>query len=334
MIDNLIELKDQMKYLVLYIFLLASVTACKQDNLKIPDTGRKIVINGFITTDSLLSVAISKSAFINYNSLYADTILKPLNNAKVCVYPDNTGIDSLFNTKQNQTWFHFGNYKSKSIFPVPGKFYKIEAKSPGLPDATGTTTIPNPVRIEHIDSSRFISSDPNIPWNLNMKFNIEFTDPANETNYYLFNIWKTPNTNNYNNLTFNCNDPIVEERLDYLSTHNYVVTNTNWPFLGIAFTDKIINGEKYSLTVTVLGTDIGKPFYNNGDIPNAHKKTLYFRLYSITEECYRYIHTLNLYNQNYGNPMANSVTVYSNINGGYGIFTGASVSTDSIVFKY
>ena len=302
--------------------------------MEIPDTGRKIVINGFITNDSLLSVGISRSAYINDNNLYADTIFKPLYNADVWIYQNSTLIDSLYYGLDSDTWFHFGNYRSKSVIPLPGKEYKIVVKAPGLPDATATTIVPDLVRIEHVDSTRFITSDPNIPWKVNMKFNIEFTDPGNVTNYYLFNIWRTPCTYTFANLIFNCSDPIVEERIDYLSTHYYVVNTSDWPAFGIAFTDKIINGQKYSLTVTVLGIDIGNPFYDNGDIPNDHKKTLYFRLYSITEECYRYIQTLNLYNQNYGNPMANPVTVYSNINGGYGIFTGAAVSTDSIVFNY
>ena len=63
-------------------------------------------------------------------------------------------------------------------------------------------------------------------------------------------------------------------------------------------------------------------------------KTFYFRLYSISSEFFNYIHTLNLYNKNYGNPLADPVITYSNITGGYGIFSGAAVSSDSIVWNY
>ena len=327
---------------VLLPFFLILFNACSHDNLIIPDTGRKIVINGFISSDSLLNVRISKSAFISDNSPAADTNLSSLYNAEVYMYQNSTKIDSLYykpsrnpygsSTSGSNTWFHFGNYKSKKVIPLPGAEYKIIVKAPGLPDATATTSIPNKVILDRIDSSRFITSDPDLTYNVCMKFDIEFTDPGNETNYYLFNIWKIPSRDNYRNLLFYCNDPIVEEKINYL--HDYVGAITK-QFYGVAFTDKIINGQKYSLAVTVLGLDIGKPFVENGEeIPNSHKKTIYFRLYSITKECFTYIQTLNLYNQNLTNPLANPVTVYSNIKGGYGIFAGAAVATDSIVFNY
>jgi hypothetical protein len=65
-----------------------------------------------------------------------------------------------------------------------------------------------------------------------------------------------------------------------------------------------------------------------------HKKTIYLRLYSITEECFRYIQTLNLFEKDFGDPLTNPVQVFSNVTGGFGIFAGAAVSSDSIVFNY
>lgn len=334
--------KLQMKYIVLVILFLTLFPACKKDNLVIPDTGRKIVINGFISSDSLLNVRISKSAFISENSPDVDSNLTSLSNACVYIYQNNTKIDSLHYESvwkpktmvplSSQTWFHFGNYRSKNVFPLPGTEYKIVVKTPGLPDATASTIIPNLVRIKGIDSSRFTATeDPSMPYKLGMKFNIGITDPENETNYYLFSLWKTPSRDNNRNLLFNCNDPIVEERISF---NNNYAPDSREQFWSVAFTDKLINGQKYRLEVTVLGTDIGKPFYDNGDIPNGHRKVIYFRLYSITKECFMYIQTINLYNRNYGNPLGNPVTVYSNIIGGYGILAGAAVATDSIVFKY
>ena len=65
-----------------------------------------------------------------------------------------------------------------------------------------------------------------------------------------------------------------------------------------------------------------------------HKKTIYLRLYSITEEYFRYIQTLNLFEKDFGDPLTNPVQVFSNVTGGFGIFAGAAVSSDSIVFNY
>ncbi|MCE5346381.1 MAG: DUF4249 domain-containing protein [Bacteroidales bacterium] len=285
--------------------------AC-QDDLNIPDTGRKIVINGLITTDSLLNVFINRSVFITTNS---NIYMSDLDNAEVCFYQNNAFIDSLHHFyKVFDGWhvFHPGNYWSKSVFPLPGEEYKIVVKVPGLPDATATTTIPNLVKIERIDTSRIILASGNGP-DFRMRYNIEFTDPANETNYYLFNLSNTfSKMLSCNPFPFVSQDPIIEEILSRGT--NYVEA--------LVFSDKIINGQKHSLTVTTDG-------YNSG-----RNITTYFRLFSITEECFKYIQTLNLYFEKQGNPLSEPVTVYSNVTGGYGIFTGAAVSSDSIVVPY
>jgi hypothetical protein len=219
-----------------------------------------------------------------------------------------------------------------------GKEYKVIVKVPGSQEASSITTIPDLVRIEHVDTSRIILS--NVPYvsptNLGLKCNIEFTDPANETNYYLFNIYKNfkeSGSMNSDNMGFLCTDPIVEEKL--IGHEGGALSGD--PIRGIAFTDKIINGQKSNFTVTISCTDIGLPFwkddFNNINHGN-HKKAIYFRLYSITEEYFIYIQTLNQYNKSYDNPLSDPVLVYSNVTGGYGILGGAAVSSDSIVFTY
>jgi hypothetical protein len=304
-----------MKYFLLLTLLLTLFTACQQEELEVPDTGRKIVINGLITTDSLLSVFINKSEYITTHSYiyYND-----LDNAEVCFYQNNTRIDSLhhfFKEFSTTKLFHPGNYWSESVFPLPGKEYRIVVKAPGLPEVTATTTIPNLVRIERVDTSRIILEPGlDIP-DFRMVFNIVFTDPANETNYYLFNLYNDLDKMLPSSIGFSSQDPIIEEELSNEQSLTNVLMNR---VEGIAFSDKIINGQKYSLTVT---TDCRY---------GSKRLTTYIRLFSITEECFKYFQTLNLYFEKQGNPLSDPVIVYSNITGGYGIFTGAAVSGYSI----
>jgi Domain of unknown function (DUF4249) len=341
MIRMLIKQNHQKEYLVLFGCLLFLLTACQDDKLDIPDTSRKITINGLITTDKLLNVRISKSAYLTDESSSEQVSLYSIDNAQVLIYQNNNVIDSLY---FNEPLFDFsfydnlyqnGNYVSKYIFPITGKEYKVIAKVPGMPEASSITTIPDLVRIERVDTSRIIVAEQN-PSNVRLICNIEFIDPANETNYYLFNIYKNykeSGSMNSDNMGFLCNDPIVEEKL---IGHTGSALSGD-PIRGIAFTDKIINGQISDLTVTISCTDIGLPFWiddpnYNGD--GNHRKVIYFRLYSITEEYFKYIQTLNKYNKDYDNPLAKPELVYSNVTGGYGIFAGAAVSSDSIVFTY
>ena len=312
-----------MKY---YVLLFILITSCQKDSLKFNDIGRKIVLNGLITTDTLFNVRIGKSAYINDLSGDAYESLLDIKGARVKVYQNDLYIDSLRYVYDDYyyVWnvFYPGNYWSKSIYPLPGKMYQIFVQVPGLPDVSASTLIPTLVRIDRIDTAHVVlHTGTYIESNVGIICNIEFTDPGDESNYYLFNITKIPSFGiNYNNISFECHDPIVEETLkrDELK--------------GIAFTDKIIQGQKYRLTVLITGDKIEKPFTEYGRKSNTYRKTIYFRLYSITEEYFRYIQTLALYNKNYGNPLSEPVLMYSNVKGGFGMFSGAAVSVDSIVF--
>ncbi len=331
-----------MKQLILFCLFLILFISCAKDNITIPDTGRKITINGLITTDKLLNISISKSAYLTDESSSEQVSLYSIDNAQVLIYQNNNVIDSLyFNEPSFDISFYlnlyqYGNYVSKYLFPIMGKEYKVIAKVTGMPEASSITTIPDLVKIEHVDTSRIIVANQFSKTNLCLKCNIEFTDPANETNYYLFNIYKNykeSGSMNSDNMGFLCNDPIVEEKL--IGHEGNALSGD--PIRGIAFTDKIINGQKSDLTVTISCTDIGLPFWIDDPNYNAdgnHRKIIYFRLYSITEEYFKYIQTLNKYNKDYDNPLADPVLVYSNVTGGYGIFAGAAVSGDSIVFTY
>jgi hypothetical protein len=313
---------------------MSLLTACQHENLDIPDTGRKIVINGLITTDNLLNVRIGQSAYYNKNT---DVWQTDLDNAKVFFYQNNSFIDSLHfvsNLRYNDLMFYYpSNYWSGKAFPLPDKEYKIVVKVPGLPDATASTLVPKLVGIDRLDTSRiFHVPNPYYPdlSNVTIICNINFTDPGDEKNYYLIKVSKVSRYwyTEASNIMIDTQDPIVEERM----------ANVNGIF-GIAFSDKLINGRKSSLQFSIDANAIGMPFLDDrpriDGIPYPdHKKVVYFWLCSITEEYYRYIQTLNLYKKNYGNPLTEPVMIYSNIIGGYGIFTAAAVSIDSLVFNY
>jgi hypothetical protein len=334
MTDVLISFKRPLKYFVLLLLLLIHFTACQNDKLYIPDTGRKIVINGLITTDSLLNLRISKSAY--YNALNSLELLD-LDSAGVYFYQDNSCIDSLHLVSHKPymgNLYYPSNYRSKSIFPVTGKEYKVIVKAPGYPDATSTTVVPDLVQINKLDTSMLlVGPDPYHPYLKNVLFlcNINFSDPGDETNYYMVEVGRNYHLNQIPPpIRFYTQDPIVEEILGNESNEPYA----------IAFTDKVINGQNYNLKISIYKDDFRTPSIDdevgiNGISDSSdHRNVIYFNLYSITEDYYRYIQTFNLYKKNYGNPLTEPVMIYSNITGGYGIFASAAVSTDSLVFYY
>lgn len=318
-----------MKQPSLCFVLLFIFCACQKENVDIPDTGRKIVVNGLISTDSLINVHISRSEY--FTDFDTEHHSRDLDSATIRFYNENTCIDSLnhISHKVNYQYVYYkSNYWSKSVRPLPGKEYKISVNRPGFPEAIASTTIPRLVKIERLDTSRINYYD----FGFIMNCRIEFTDPPSEKNYYLINIIRVqlvPYLRHY--MAFDCHDPVIEQKLGSSSGTSGSDNIVRDHIYGYAFTDKLIEGKKYNLNFSFNGS-----LYHgyHGSIYNQNPRTsyiYYFRLISITEEYYKFIQSFQLFNSVRWNPLAEPVQVYSNINGGYGIFAGAAVSTDSII---
>jgi hypothetical protein len=195
-------MKSQLQWVI--ILFLAS---CQKEEIKVPDTGRKIVINGIITTDSLININLSRSLFITDSDLVEENLLK---NARALVYENNIPVDSL--QFGGDIYINLGldiyvpsNYRSKAGFPLPGHEYEIRVNSPGLPEASARVLIPGMVHIDHVDTSLVKLSGTFQEWESNIRLycDIAFTDPENETNYYLLYIYRKPSfSSNTSNMVF------------------------------------------------------------------------------------------------------------------------------------
>lgn len=310
-----------MKQLFLLTLSILLINSCQIEDVEIPDTGRKIVINGLISTDSLLNVRISGSYYLKDNS-HPMTAFPEFDSAEACIYKNGICIDSLYHKNKETTYdevYPASNYNSYTTKPQPGNEYLIKVKRPGFPDATAVTVIPRMVKIERVDTSRIRT----VHSVFRMNCSLEFNDPPGEKNYYLVNMIRASILKPRKGyMAFNCNDPIIEEELGSNSMAGEVLK------YGYAFSDKLIEGKKYNLGISFSI----QPYWDNPLNPNPRNSYIYyFRLISITEDFYRFIHTLNLFNETYMNPLAEPVMVHSNVTGGYGIFSGAAVASDSII---
>ncbi len=317
-----------MKYFIVYTLCLILFTACTKEKIEVPDTGRKIVINGLITTDSLFNVSLTQSGILTDRGNYQHADLRF--NTKI--YENNVLVDSsLYGFTYPDGYYGYllaSDYGSRKVIPFPGNEYKIVANAAGLPEASATTKIPNLVKISFIDTLMTEVYKGYITCN------VQITDPPDEKNYYMLMVKRKVyniHTRGIPEIEFDCTDPIIEEKLMDGGT------------IGIAFSDKIINGKKHKIPIKIGQSAFGYPFLDDREVTTGHgptiigppiKKTFYFRLYSITEDFYKYIRTLNLYGKNFGNPLTDPVLMHSNVNGGLGIFAGAAVSVDSLVYDY
>ena len=326
-----------MKYILISVLFLIS---CQKENVGFHDE-RKIVINGLIDSDNSLAVNVSGSLSITDTAKMV--FENGLFNSKVYMYESNNYVDTLCNLAYKQyidyitnvrqveysEFIQFlyirdlQNFRAENIQPKPGKEYKVVVKTPGYPDAFATTQIPDMVKIDHWDTTHFFVQGAD-ELKHKIAYNVEFLDPKENKNYYVFYIYFSSDFETpylwADGVTHSC--PYTEEEINH-GTMN----------LGIAFSDKSINGNKCRISGNIDVGSIGFPFYDDHSHYKHFRSVVYFKLYSVTEGYFKYIQTLNLHLKNLASPIAEPVQVYSNVQGGYGVFEGAAVSTDSLVFK-
>ena len=283
-------------YIVL--FFVISISCEKIIDIDIPEKEKKIVINSIISTDSLVKVNVSKSLNIldDKNVIY-------LNKATVKLYEDDKFIENLTNISN-------GNFMSKVFYPKMGKNYKIEVSAQNLKTVTAESKIPQKVKITSIDTA---TKDEEGYFSL--EFTLKFDEPENETNYYLLQM-KTYQPSDYDFET----QTYAKDKLENLyisSDDNMVESIAN--FGGILFSDKLINGQSYSLKLTVDKYN----FYNDTNL-------VYVYLNSVSKDFYLYLKSYNQHQEAKYDPFAEPVQVYKNIKNGYGIFAGYSSYVDSI----
>jgi hypothetical protein len=291
------------KYIVILgLGIIATLFACEKSE-KIEDFPLyppKLVVNSYLHADSTLSIHLSKSL-----SVLDNAELKNVDDASIDLYEDNSYLATL-NTSDGD-----GNYLYNHILK-PGSEYSIEAKSTKLGTAKANTMVPKKVTIKEYEISTFDNDD----WGKEYKFSITFDDLPELGDYYMLGI-AVIKVDSFIAGT----DTIVEE---YHSSNVYLSSSSNPAsdeIVGgtIFFKDEFFNGKTYTIDVNAAYVD-----------DYAYKLKLIAELYTLSEANYKYRKSLAKFYDSSGNPFAEPVQVFNNIEGGYGIFGGQNVHRDTI----
>ncbi len=131
-------------------------------------------------------------------------------------------------------------------------------------------------------------------------FEVTFTDPGNEENYYWITV-EFENIMSFDSMEFSnigfLNKPTVYDAL--LNIENHFVV----------FEDKNINGQIYTVSI-----------YNNTWKGYESEFFITYKLHSISSDLYLYLKTLDEYNATADNPFAEPSILYHNMEGGLGMF--------------
>lgn len=267
----------------------------------------KLVINSVFESDSTFKVHVSSSRSVIDTSSFEN-----IDDAVVTIKDGNGNVIEVLNHVVN------GFYKGQ-VLPEENTTYILKVNHPNYADITASDSLPSPIIINSVDTSTILD-----PINGNrLRISMNFDDPENNQNYYLLE-------------TYSVNEYLIVENLDTVeyeldTTKQFMVLTDEvfqnggspWRDQGL-FNDLLFNGQNKTLEIEIPNEN----WSGSEDGYDWSYKTLTLRLYlhNITISYYYYRTSLELFQNASGNPFAQPVQVYSNIENGFGVFAGSQIS--------
>ncbi len=267
----------------------------------------KLVINSVFESDSTFKVHVSSSRSVIDTSSFEN-----IDDAVVTIKDLNGNVIEVLNHVVN------GFYKGQ-VLPEENTTYILEVNHPNYANITASDSLPSPIIINSVDTSTILD-----PINGNrLRISMNFDDPENNQNYYLLE-------------TYSVNEYLIVENLDTIeyeldTTKQFMVLTDEvfqnggspWRDQGL-FNDLLFNGQNKTLEIEIPNEN----WSGSEDGYDWSYKTLTLRLYlhNITISYYYYRTSLELFQNASGNPFAQPVQVYSNIENGFGVFAGSQIS--------
>ncbi len=306
----------------LKLFLVSSliiVSSCKKEvQFKLDDFHIHPVVN------AILCAGDSSHIWLSYSyASYDGSSSTRLDSAMVIVSGSNKNRDTF---RLAHSYDYQNSLYTSDLVAVSNEDYSLIILVKGYDTIKSMTHVPSPV---NIDSIKYIVSPGNYTGDRYIQLNSYFKDPQGENFYYFllhvkggeyWSCW-SDSLNDYND----CFAYIQELNDIYWETDDPAIGNVNKfsSFEITVFNDNLFDRSIYGLRYKIKAADYS-------DIFNYDTIMVYSYLYSVSSDLYYYCTSLNQQTQTSENPFIEPISTFSNIENGYGIFAGISLSKDSI----
>jgi len=301
---------------IFYIFVIITISSCSKDILTIKSNFEvKLCLSGFVCPDSsYVVVSLNDTIFVD------DTVNRRImlhgNETQVVLYENGLFFDSLRSSARsisfwshNVVEYYYVSQKKAKL----GSTYKIKVLNNKYPTVYATTKIPDTIALSKVDTVR-----EKVRFGDNYReqsfLECTFNDPVDEENNYLF-------------LRRIETEPYIYISSDSLMSKEFgsLALNTLYDNYKNKQDDEILS---YRVNYAFLNDTYfqGKQFSFRYWLDNNYPDSIAIKVYSISDEYYKY--NLSLYNYYKTQYDSNSepVTIFSNVENGYGIFMGFSNS--------
>lgn len=281
-----------------------------------PMSPSKLVLNCQLNPDSVITLLLFKSLSVLDNAPN-----KNITTAKVELYKDNLLIASLPSANNNF------KYVFEGIKPETNHKYKVVATATGYEPIWAEVTVPQDVFPDKLSTSvsdtftyvdYYYSGDTS--YSTIGKINVTLTDPAANRNFYKIKIY-------YHNIYYE----ILQsgDTITYISNFGLYSYNNNSmsPLIDFNlgfdyfFTDQYFNGSQVTIDIPIMYSGMERSI------------NVFAELISVSEEQYLYDKSKMVFNNNNGNPFTEPIQIYTNVNNGFGIFSGINGNVQTVKFN-
>lgn len=317
-----------MKSITTYLSILVSiflVVSCEKEiEFKGEITEPQVVINSFITPDSVIKAHVSETKFFLASGYEFNNIV----NADISVF-----INGVLKDKMSYSAFgiYLADYK-----PLVGDTVRLEVKIPNKSDVSSQTIVEPAVELIDLDTTKlFTGKYPIINYN-------PITTKADTIGYYSnydchFKLkFKDDGTkNNFYRLTVRTHTSFSDGREsdDYFFVFDDIVSgktssSTVGPPTSLSsnqynvFSDELFNGKEYPLTFYVMNSAaklLPEYEYLQNKYGDSGRKEIYVNLQSISKSYYLYLKSRDASSSS-NEVFSEPIQIHNNIIGGIGIF--------------
>ena len=259
-----------------------------------PQHTPKLSVNAFGSTKTnALRVYVTKTIGLLEDITESNLII---NDATVTLYEDGNLRYTLPVTTGEQVSFNY-NMEPGNVVLKKGSTYTLEVIAPGFPVVTSNVMVPEDVPLNKIE---FEENGPDIDFDEeSSEIEISFQDPVDIENYYEVSAAvvnpDTPSTIDFWPIFTDSFDPAPIEGIDCRS---------------LIFDDTSFDGENKTLSLSI------RPFSQE-----EADERLYFLWRTTSRAHFLYNKTTAKHEEQDGNPFASPVQIFTNMDGGIGIFS-------------
>lgn len=298
---------------IIRLFIAASIAfmalSCeKVIDIDIPDSERKIVINGLINPDSLVRVNISRSLSVLEQNEFVF-----LESADVKLH--NMGIEI-----GRLEYIGSGFYQLPDFKPQDGEDYTLTVDNAGMNSVSAVAAVRKPITFSELDTLTIYNE-----WGgSSLEIDFSIIDP-HEENFYAIAVTESSRYYDWETETYSDSLVTYSSGFQMLESEGQVqgllIEQGAYTYFGskVFFSDELFNGKKFDVSIGL---------WNHYEmVDTVHYE---ISLEHVSKPYYYYAVSSGKYNQTAGNPFGEPVSVYTNVEDGFGIFSGYSSSKKTL----